>query len=61
MACSGCGGGGSSKMSNHSPKKAPNWGMTSKPATKSSNSTARGSGGFGTPKVKMSFGSKRKY
>ncbi len=62
MGCGGMGGcGGSSssqKTSNHSPKKAPNWGMTSKPAAKS-NSTVRGSGGFGTPKVKMSFRGKR--
>jgi len=55
MGCGGnCGGGGSSKTSNHSAKKTPNWGMTMKPVSKS-NSTAKGSSGFGTPKVKMSF------
>lgn len=60
MSCGGMGGcGGSSssqKSSNHSTKKAPNWGMTKGPGTKSTNnSSSRGSGSFGTPKVRMSF------
>lgn len=63
MSCGGmggCGGSSSGKSSNHSTKKTPNWGMTTNPMKKSSNSTTRGSGGFGTPKVRMSFrGSKR--
>lgn len=58
MACSSCGG-NSGKMSNHSSKKMPNWGMTSKPMG-GAKKMSGGSGGFGTPKVKMSFSGKNK-
>ncbi len=62
MGCGGmggCGGGSSNKTSNHSPKKTPNWGMTTNPEKRTNNSTTKGSGGFGQPKVKMSFRGKR--
>jgi len=63
MGCGGMGGcGGSSssqKTSNHSPKKAPNWGMTKQPVTSSTQAARAAAGGFGTPRVKMSFRGKK--
>lgn len=56
MACNSCGG-GSGKISNHSQKKMPNWGMTTKPMSASKKMNG-GGGGFGVPKVKMSFSGK---
>lgn len=55
----GCGGSSSSnKTSNHSTKKAPDWGMTKKPVS-STQAARAAAGGFGQPKVKMSFRGKR--
>ena len=61
MGCGGMGGCGgsnssSNKTSNHAPKKAPNWGMTTKPMGTKKNNGNSSSGGFGQPKVRMSFG-----
>ena len=63
MGCGGmggCGGGSSSsqKSSNHSTKKQPNWGMTKQPGS-STQAARAAAGGFGTPKVKMSFRGKK--
>lgn len=63
MGCGGMGGcGGSSnapKTSNHSTKKMPDWGMTKKPSTNSTQAARNAANGFGQPRVKMSFGRKR--
>lgn len=58
MACGGMGGcGDSTPKSNHHPKAMKNWGgMNPSAKTGSKVQNMNGSGGFGTPKVRMSFG-----